>query len=214
MYGLQCTVASTAMMTRIKQAFNEDTVCAQVMTYCEHGWPSIMTENPAMRELYQVSDELSVEQGLLLLGSRIVIPCLLRARILERIHVGHLGIHKCGETARRNVRWPCMSSQIADMIRACRKCQRNRPEHSGPLMPLEFPERPWERIGTYLFHWHNSEYLIAVNYHSRSFEVAKLQRIDSESVIELSKSFFARHDTPEVVMYDNGPQYAAETFSS
>ena len=53
-----------------------------------------------------------------------------------------------------------MSSQIADMIRACRKCQRHRPERSEPLMPLEFPERPWERIVTYLFHWHNSEHLI------------------------------------------------------
>ena len=62
------------MMTRIKQAYKEDTVCAQVNAYCEHGWPPIMTENPAMRELYQVSDELSVEQGLLLMGSRIVIP--------------------------------------------------------------------------------------------------------------------------------------------
>ena len=73
MYGLQCNVASTAMMTRIKQAYKEDPVCAQVMAYCEHGWPPIMTENPAMREFYQVCDELSVEQGLLLLGSRIVL---------------------------------------------------------------------------------------------------------------------------------------------
>ena len=126
--------------------------------------------------------------------------------------MGHLGIHKCRETARRNIRWPCMSSQIADMIRACRKCQRNRPEHSEPLMPIEFPERPWERIGTDLFHWHNSEYLIAVDYHSRFFEVAKLQRTDSESIIEQLKSFFARHGIPEVVMSDNGPQYAEETF--
>ena len=157
MYVLQFNVASsTAMMTRIKQAYKEDPVCAQVMAYCEHGWPPIMTENPAMREFYQVRDELSVEQGLLLLGSRIVIPSLLRAEILERIHMGHLGIHKCRETARRNVWWPCMSSQIADMVRACQKCQRNRPEHSEPLMPLEFPERSWERIGTDLFHWHNS----------------------------------------------------------
>ena len=87
-----------------------------------------------------------------------------------------------------------MSSQIADLIRACRKCQRNRPEHSEPLMPLEFPERPWERIGTDLFHWH------------------KLQRTYSESIIEQLKSFFARHGILEVVMSDNGPQYAAETF--
>ena len=232
MYGLECNVASTAMMTRNKQAYQEDPVCAQVMAYCERGWPPIMSENPAMREFYQVRDELSVEQGLILLGSRIVIPILLRAEILEKVHMGHLGIHKCRETARRNVWWPCMSSQIADMIRQtdrqtdrtrgslvdqireepCRKCQRNRPEHSEPLMPLEFPERPWERIGTDLFHWHNSEYLIAVDYHSRFFEMAKLQRTDSESIIEQLKSFFARHGMPEVVMSDNGPQYAAETF--
>ena len=77
--------------------------------------------------------------------------------------MGHLGIHKYRESARWNVWWPCMSSQIEDMIRTCRKCQRNRPEHSEPLMPLEFPERTCERIGTYLFHLHNSEYLIAVD---------------------------------------------------
>ena len=135
-------------------------MCGQVMAYCERGWPPIVTENPAMREFYQVRDVLSVEQGLLLLGSRIVIPGLLRAEILEKIHMGHLGIHKCRETARRNVWWPCMSSQIADMIRVCRKCHRNRPEvgpeHSEPLMALEFPERPCERIVTDLFHLHTS----------------------------------------------------------
>ena len=79
MYGLQCNVASTAMMTQINEAYKEDPVCAQVMAYCEHGWPPIMIENPAIREFYQVRDELSVEQGLLLLGSRFVIPSLLRA---------------------------------------------------------------------------------------------------------------------------------------
>ena len=57
MYGLECNVASTAMMTRNKQAYQEDPVCAQVMAYCERGWPPIMSENPAMREFYQVRDE-------------------------------------------------------------------------------------------------------------------------------------------------------------
>ena len=95
MYELQCTVASSAMMIRIERAYKEDPVCAQVMAYCEHDWPPIMTENPAMREFYQVRDELSVEQGLLLLGSRIVITGLLRVEILESIHMGHLGSHKC-----------------------------------------------------------------------------------------------------------------------
>ena len=34
MYGLECNVASTHMMTRIKQAYQEDPACAQVMAYC------------------------------------------------------------------------------------------------------------------------------------------------------------------------------------
>ena len=33
MYGLQCNRASTAMMKRIKQAYKEDPVCAQVKAY-------------------------------------------------------------------------------------------------------------------------------------------------------------------------------------
>ena len=119
-----------------------------------------------------------------------MIPSLLRAEILERIHMGHMGIHKCRETTRRNVWRPCMSGQIADVLRACKKCQRNRPEHSKPVTPLEFPEIQWERIGRNLFHWHNSEYLIEVDYHSRFFEVAKLQISDSESIIEQLKSLF------------------------
>ena len=72
-------------------------------------------------------------------------------------------------------------------------------------MSFEFPERQWECIGTYLFHWHNSEYLIAVDCHSRFFEVAQLQRTDSESIIEQFKSFFARHGIAEDDMSDNGP---------
>ena len=82
-----------------------------------------MTENPAMREFHNVREELSVEQGFLLLGSRIVIPSLLRTETLEKTDTGHLGIHKCLETAgaRQNVWWPDMSSQIAGMVRAS-KC--------------------------------------------------------------------------------------------
>ena len=55
---------------------------------------------------------------------------------------------------------------------------------------------------------------MGVDYHSRFFEVAKLQGTDSEWTTEhyVLKSFFGRNGIPEVVMSDSGPQYAAETF--
>ena len=61
---MQCNIHCHDDMNQTR--CKEDPVCAQVMAYCEHGWTLIKTENPAMREFYQVRDELSVEQGLLL----------------------------------------------------------------------------------------------------------------------------------------------------
>ena len=41
-----------------------------------------------------MASELSVEDGLLLRGNRIVILMALRAPVLNRLHEGHLGINK------------------------------------------------------------------------------------------------------------------------
>ena len=41
-----------------------------------------------------------MSDGLLLKGSRLVIPVTLRADTLDRIHAGHQGITKCKERAK------------------------------------------------------------------------------------------------------------------
>ena len=53
----------------------------------------------------------------------------------------------------------------------------------------------------------------AVDYYSRFFEIAHLKSITAEIAISDLKSFFCRHDIPEIVVSDNGPQYSADTFS-
>ena len=46
-----------------------------------------------------ISNELGVANGLLLRGSRLVIPPNLRSDILNKIHMGHQGITKCRRRA-------------------------------------------------------------------------------------------------------------------
>ena len=65
-----------------------------------------------------------------------------------------------------------------------------------------------------LFDWHNSAYLIIVDYYSRFIEVAKLHRTTAREVIEQIKVIFARHGVPEEVMSDNGPQLPHLSFKT
>ena len=81
-----------------------------------------------------------------------------------------------------------------------------------PLIPSPFPERPSQRIGTDLFEWKKSDYLLVVDYYSRFIEVAELTSTTAACVITRVKSIFARHGIPEVVTSDNGPQYASKAF--
>ena len=74
------------------------------------------------------------------------------------------------------------------------------------------PANPWQKVGTDLFVWDNATYLLVVDYYSHFIEIAKLSRTTSQGVIDHLKSIFARHGIPQVVVSDNGPQYASSLF--
>ena len=94
---VQSLPATEKQLDRIKQHQVEDEVCQQVMTYCLLGWPPRHEVAGALSLYCPMSSELSVDNGLLMRGSRIVIPTALHLEMLDRIHTGHQGITKCRE---------------------------------------------------------------------------------------------------------------------
>ena len=94
----------------------------------------------------------------------------------------------------------------------CRKCTSDTLNKAEPLITSEFPERPWQKIATDMFELNGKQYVIAVDYYFRYFEVALLQKTTAKTVIEKLKQFFASHGSPEIVFSDNGPQYACAEF--
>lgn len=54
--------------------------------------------------------------GLLLKGTRLVIPSTLRNDVLAKLHEGHQGIVKCKARARQSVWWPGLSQQVSEMV--------------------------------------------------------------------------------------------------
>ena len=210
---VQSLPATERQLERIRLHQEEDEVCQQVAAYCRSGWPSRQRIAGAVRHYYPLAAELSVENGLLMRGSRVVIPAALRLEMLDRIHTGHQGITKCRERARQSIWWPGLSKQLEEMVKCCTECCKTQTQTFEPLIPSCLPELPWQKVGTDLFEWKQNTYLLIVDYYSRFIEISRLNRTTADEVIVHTKSIFARHGIPEIVVSDNGPQYASEAFA-
>ena len=57
-----------------------------------------------------------------------------------------------------------------------------------------------------------NSFLVVCDYFSRYIEIAYLESIKSEIVIEKLKNIFARRDVPDELISDNGGQFASEAF--
>ena len=205
--------ATDKRLKEIETHQDKDTVSHTLKRYCKEGWPDKFSIQTTFRPYLPFSGELTVNEGLLLYGCRIVIPVSLRAEILNKLHEGHLGLTKCRERAKQSVWWPGLSKDLTQLIENCDVCSRERTNFRETLQPTEFPARPWSTVGADLFQTENNKhYLVIVDYFSRFFEVAKLTYTTSEAVVEHFKSIFARHGIPDVVRSDNGPQFASEYF--
>ena len=185
-----------------------------VLGYVEGGWPAYLpADEVLLRPYFENRDKIVVVDDILVYGDRLVIPSVDRFDILKLIHQGHLGITKCRERARTAVWWPGMSSQIADMVRSCVLRRKIFNVVRKPLIRSDFPNRPWERVGSDLFFLEGKWYLLVVDYFSRYVEVDLLSELSSLEVVSHLKSIFARHGIPEMLISDNGPQYSSEAFS-
>ncbi|XP_014677177.1 PREDICTED: uncharacterized protein K02A2.6-like [Priapulus caudatus] len=146
-------------------------------------------------------------------GETIVIPRSMCREMLDRIHVGHMGIAKSRQRARDIMYWPKMNSEIADMVSKCSTCLEHRNSNQKePMIPSQIPTKPWEMVATDLFTLNGENYLLIVDYYSRYFEVAKLSDTKSATVIMHTKSVFARHGIAAEVRSDNGPQYSSHEY--
>ena len=79
-------------------------------------------------------------------------------------------------------------------------------------MPTKLPQRPWEKIASDLFEFKGKTYIIVVDYFSRYIEILKLSTTSSASIITALKTMFSRQGIPDVLVTDNGPQYASQEF--
>ncbi|CAH3018221.1 unnamed protein product [Porites evermanni] len=65
------------------------------------GWPETKEEVPSeIRRYFDFKEELSIQDGILFKGNRVIVPVALRPHMITQVHSSHLGIERCLNKAR------------------------------------------------------------------------------------------------------------------
>ena len=179
------------------------------------GWPDHRNQLPLMvKPYFNFRDELSVQDGLIFRGERLIVPKGMRHKIKEDLHIGHIGVDGTLRRAREYLYWPQMTKEITEWIETCEVCMELSTSQSPqPLMSHTLPDRPWEKIGVDLFSFEGTEYMVTVCYKSNFWELDKLSKTTARVVISKLKHHFARYGLPDVLISDNGPPFQSQEFS-
>ena len=110
--------------------------------------------------------------------------------------------------------WPRMSPDLKEYITKCDVClaYQNAP-HKETIIQHEVTAWPWVKVGADLCDAQGRTLLVVCNYFSGFMEVERLQSTTSSAVSKAIRVLFARYGIPNVLVTDNGPQFAATEFA-
>ena len=100
---------------KLKDSIQRDPILGTVYQLTQQGWLHQPRHVPHLAWIYwDFRDELSMDDGLLLKGPRLVIPRELQEEYLSRLHEGHLSTNKVQENAKEHMYWAGINADIED----------------------------------------------------------------------------------------------------
>ena len=153
----------------------QDNQLTRLSHYINTGFPCDKKNLPTdLQEFLNHREALSIENGLITCGNRIIVPNEMRAKMLQYIHEGHQGKERCLLRARNTVFWPKITYDIQELIERCIICQEHGKSQSIIGTTQELPPFPWHTLATDIFYWKRMDFLIVTNVFSKYFLVRKL----------------------------------------
>ena len=207
---------TSSLLEEIRTATDEDDELRSLKDVIYVGWPQSRSDvHRVLLPYWNFRDELTIDNGIVTKGTRIVIPRKIRSRILAQLHLAHQGVEKTRLHARTAVYWPGIYDDIEQMVKACSICQEAQPQQpKEPMIPADVPPRAWHTVGADLFYSKGTEYLLVSDYYSKFPFVRRLPaKCTSAAVVLQLKQIFSEQGIPQIVRTDNGPQFNSKEFS-
>ena len=210
-------LARSNSLQEIRQATQADDKPALLKHTIMMGWPNNIKEIPQVLHPYWTfHKELTIEDGRILKGTRIVIPNKKHEAILKQIHDSHLELTKCKLHTKQAVYWPGLNDQLEQLILNCQLCLKysrwKKKSDTYSTLGQEVLIFPWMKLATDLFHFEGHSYLLTVDYTSWFPVMRKLTSMMAHHIANHIKQIFAEYGSPDTLISDNGPCYASKAF--
>ncbi len=198
----------------IAEATRKDPLLSQVLDYTTRGWPN-RVEDKELLPYYKRRTELSLEQGCLLWGMRVIIPPKYRNTMQQELHAEHTGVVRMKSMARSHFWYPGVDQEIENTAKSCHICcSMHNDAPTAPLHPWTYPSRVWERIHVDFAEFRSKNYLVIIDSRSKWLEVIPMTSTTAARTVEVLRTLFSSYGLPEVLVSDNGPQFIAAEFKS
>ncbi|XP_041355436.1 uncharacterized protein K02A2.6-like [Gigantopelta aegis] len=156
-----------------------------------------------------IQQELSVtsDEGIVLRGTRIVIPAILQRKTCQLTHQGQQGIVKTKKLLRQKIWFYGIDSMVESIIKSCLPCQTATPENT-------LLKTPWDEVcADFIGLLPSADYLLIVyDEYSRYPEVERVTSTSSNATIPVFDKIFATHGIPSILKTDNGPPFNNDQF--
>ena len=198
----------------VLQETSKDKELQSLKHYISTGWPAERSQIPvSLHPYWNFRDELTIESGILMKNSKVLIPETLKQKYLMQIHQGHQGIEACRSRAREFVFWNNLNNDLKELVEKCDICQSQ--QNSTTIVQKyvsEVPPHPWHTLGSDLFYFQRIDFLVIVDYFSKYLIVRKIPNSTSSAVIKELGMIFSEFGKPQIFRSDNGPCYSSQEF--
>lgn len=194
---------------KLQRWTTKDPILSRVCEYILRGW--LDNHDTDFAPYRQRKCELSVQDGCVLWGARVVIPERGRVPMLEELHQSHPGMSRMKGLVRVYMWWPHMDANIENKVKSCTTCQEHRKAPaSAPLHPWEWPEKPWRRLHIdYAGPFMGKMFLVIVDAHSKWLDVFSVNSSTSTVTVNCLRNSFSTHGIPEIVS-DNAQCFVSD----
>lgn len=205
---------SSSRLDELKRHTAEDGLLQTLSSVIKHGWPvKQYNAPPSISSFFPFRDELTIEEGIVMKGHRLVVPQSLQKAYTDIVHRGHPGAESTKRRARDIVFWPTMSSDIDRAVLSCSVCNSQKPhQRREPLQLHPVPDLPWSTVAADIFEWDGKHFQVLVDSYSSWYEIDLLKDITSTTVLTKLKRHFSVHGSPHLLISDNARQYTSQKF--
>ena len=156
------TSVSRNSQGEIRVATENDPALQLLKATVMKGWPDSKEQTPAMIQKYwNFREEITIPDGILYKGLRMIIPVSLREDMLKKLHSSHVGTEACISDS---LFWPGLGKDITNLVSNCHvRAEINKTRQKEPLQTPKLPTHPWSKVAVDVFHYKNKSYLLTVD---------------------------------------------------